>query len=98
MNGNIENTEQFMQALYALQLDTPKGPIKLDSNHDIVQNYYVYQTVKQGTGFQQKLLSTYKDVSAAGQFSPDQHAKLKIGTHKGQWVSMTKDKLQAITG
>ncbi len=98
VNGNIENTEQFMQALYALQLDTPKGPIKLDSNHDIVQNYYVYQTVKQGTGFQQKLLSTYKDVSAAGQFSPDQHAKLKIGTHKGQWVSMTKDKLQAITG
>ena len=98
VNRNIENADQFMQALYSLQLDTAKGPVHLDANHDIVQNYYIYQTVKQGDSFGQKLLDTYKDVSAAGKFTPEQHDKLKLGTHKGQWVGMTKDKLAAITG
>jgi branched-chain amino acid transport system substrate-binding protein len=98
VNGNIENVEPFMQALYGLQLDSAKGPIKLDANHDIVQSYYIYQTIKQGNGFQQKLLDTYKDVGTTWQFNADQLGKLKVGTHKGQWVGMTKDKLQAITG
>ncbi|HLG69824.1 MAG TPA: ABC transporter substrate-binding protein [Chloroflexota bacterium] len=98
VNGNIEDADQFMQALYSLQLDTAKGPVHLDANHDIVQSYYIYQTVKQGDGFGQKLLDTYKDVSAAGKFTPEQHEKLKIGTHKGQWVGMTKDKLAAMIG
>jgi branched-chain amino acid transport system substrate-binding protein len=98
VNGSVENTDQFLQALYGMNIDTAKGPVHLDSNHDVVQSYYIYQTTKQGNGFQQKLLATYKDVSSDGQFTPEQHAKLKIGTHKGQWVGMTKEKLQQITG
>jgi len=96
VSGDTSNVDQFMQALYGLNIDTAKGPIRLDSNHDIVQNYYVYQTIKQGAGYQQKLLDTYKDVGQTWQFPADQIGRLKAGSRKGQWVGTTKDKLDQL--
>jgi len=43
-------------------------------------------------------MATHPNMTAAGQFSETQHEKLKVGAHKGQWVGMTKEKLQAIMG
>ena len=98
VNGNIENTQQFMDAVYQTNLETAKGPVKLDENHDIVQNIYVYRVVKQGNSFGQTLLQTYKDVSDTWDRTRPQLDQFPAGQFKDKWVGMTKDKLRQIPG
>ena len=97
-NGNIEDKTAFAGALHKVSVETIKGPVKLDQFGNVVQNTYIYQTVKNGATYSQELLDTYKD---AGQFwdrSQKQIDSLKLGTHKGQWVGMTRDKVVALQG
>lgn len=93
VNGNIEDQAAFLDALHNVKVDSPKGQISLDEHHDIVQNKYVLQVVKNGSEVGLKLLKTYTGVSQFWDRTPAQLAKLKIGQMKGQWVGMTKDKL-----
>ena len=91
-NGNVDSPA-FLDALHAVKIDSPKGPISLDDHHDIVQNKYVVQVTKSGNDISLKPLKTYTGVTQFWDRTPDQLAKLKIGQMKGQWVGMTKDKL-----
>jgi len=97
MNGNVEQVQPFLQALYDTNAATAKGPIKLDADHDAVQNVYVYQIVKDGAGFGQKLLTTYEAVSRNWDRSPAEIDKFPFGKMKNKWVGMTKDKLGQLT-
>lgn len=91
VNGNLDDKQKFLDALYATNEQTVKGPVKLDKYHDIVQNMYVYKVVKDGNGFGHKLLATY---DAADQFwgrpSPEQSMKFPYGKLKDKWVGTTK--------
>lgn len=96
VNGQIENTDQFMQALYGLQIETAKGPVKLDQTHDIVQTIWVYGHERKGDTVERKLLASYPNVSDTWIRSPEEVAQYgKWETFKGKWVGMTKDKLEA---
>jgi ABC-type branched-subunit amino acid transport system substrate-binding protein len=93
VNGNVEDSAAFLDALHNVKFDSPKGTISLDEHHDIVQNKYVLQIVKNGSDVGVKPLKTYTAVSQYWDRTPAQLAKLNIGQMKGQWVGMTKDKL-----
>ena len=96
VNGKIEDTQAFLQALYNTNLATVKGPVKLDQDHDIVQNMYFWKVIKQGNGVGQQLIDTDTGVTKTwGWTDPAQLANFKLGSHKGQWVGMTKAKLAA---
>jgi len=58
---------------------------------------YVYQIVKDGAGFGQKLLTTYEAVSRNWDRSPAEIDKFPFGKMKNKWVGMTKDKLGQLT-
>jgi len=96
VNGNIENTDSFLQALYALDVKVPKGEVKLDPGHDIAQNYYVYKIVKDGNNYTQQVVDTYKDVSQYYDIKADEMRRFPFGQLKGKWVGMTKDKLPTL--
>ena len=96
VKGNVEDTDPFLQALYATNLTIPKGPIKLDANHDVVENVYMYEIVKQGDRYAQKPLDTYNDVSSAWDRTPREVESFPFGKLSGQWVGMTKEKLQTV--
>ena len=99
VNGNIEQTPQFLEALYATDTDTAKGTIKLDKYHDVIENNYIYELVKQEgavTGVGQKLLQTYPNLTQFGDLPEEQARAFPWGKLKGQWVGMTKDKLAAV--
>jgi len=96
VNGNIEQKQQFLDALYASNVDTAKGPIKLEADHDVIANDYVYEVTKQGDAYPPKLLETYQGVSKLWDRTPQELAKLMLGTNKGKWVGMTKDQLDKI--
>ncbi|MBV9121475.1 MAG: ABC transporter substrate-binding protein, partial [Chloroflexi bacterium] len=42
INGRVEQTQDFLNALYATDVQTAKGEIKLDQDHDIVENAYIW--------------------------------------------------------
>ncbi|HEX6513166.1 MAG TPA: ABC transporter substrate-binding protein [Chloroflexota bacterium] len=94
VGGNIENTDQLLQALYALQIDTAKGPVKLDQNHDIVQNIYVFGHEKQGNGVARKLLATYPSVNDTWARSAEEIARFPWDNFKDKWVGMTQPQLE----
>ncbi|HVA23551.1 MAG TPA: ABC transporter substrate-binding protein [Chloroflexota bacterium] len=94
VGGQIENTQRFLNALYSLQIDTAKGPVKLDQNHDIVQNIYLYRVVKKGDGVGWEDAQTYHDVSDTWDRSAQELAHFPWEKMKGKWVGMTKDQLE----
>jgi len=47
VNGNVEDSQAFLKALYDIDINTAKGHMKLDADHDIVENVYVYELVAQ---------------------------------------------------
>jgi branched-chain amino acid transport system substrate-binding protein len=98
VNGNIDDTQAFMDAIYKTSFDSAMGPIRLDDTHDIIRNIYVYRVIKQGNTFGQELVQTYQNVSDTWDRSQQQVDSFPAGQLKDKWVGMTKDKLQQIAG
>jgi branched-chain amino acid transport system substrate-binding protein len=96
VNGNVDDKQAFMNALYATNLDVLKGPIKLDQDHDVVQNTYIYDVVNSNGSFPVHLLDTYQAQGKAN-LPPEVLAKFPFGSLKGKWVGMTKDKLAELS-
>ncbi len=90
INGKIEDREAFLKALSATSIDTAKGPVKFDQYHDVVENQYIYQIVKQGDQYGHKLLKTYSDVTQFFDQPPDAVQRFPFGQLKGKWTGMTK--------
>ncbi|HEX6510887.1 MAG TPA: ABC transporter substrate-binding protein, partial [Chloroflexota bacterium] len=98
VNGNIEDKQKFLQAIYDTNLETNKGPVKLDSHHDVVQNAYFFDFVQNGSSFDERLVDTYKDVPALGLDRTEQEAaKFPIGQMKGKWMGMTPAQLKQLS-
>ncbi|MBV9120709.1 MAG: ABC transporter substrate-binding protein [Chloroflexi bacterium] len=99
VNGNVEDRQALLNAINSISIDGPKGHISLDDHHDVVQDKYVVQVVKDNpivNGVGLKLLKTYNNVGQFWDRTPDQLAKFNAGSMKGQWVGMTKDKLGGV--
>jgi branched-chain amino acid transport system substrate-binding protein len=93
VNGNVEDKQAFMNALYNLKIDTAKGPLSLDKEHDVVQNIYFWQAAKEGNGVGLKVVDTYKDISRTWDRTQAQIEKFQFGSYKGKWVGMTQQQL-----
>lgn len=93
VDGKIEDKGAFLQALYATNLETAKGPITLDANHDVVETGYVFEIVKDGDQYTQRLIDTLPKIGQYGTIGQAKAAKL--GKLKGKWVGMTKESLAA---
>jgi len=94
VNGNVEDKQAFLQALYDTSLPTAKGPIKLDANHDVIQNIYVYEIERSGEQYSQKLLRTYENVSITWDRTMDEVQRFPWGETKGKLVNVTKEQLE----
>jgi branched-chain amino acid transport system substrate-binding protein len=90
VNGQIEQKDQFLQALYKTNLDTPRGHISLDSDHDIVQTITVYQIEKDSNGLTSKILASYPNVATTWDRSAQQIQNFAYGKLKGTWEGKTK--------
>jgi branched-chain amino acid transport system substrate-binding protein len=97
VNGNVEDKQKFLDAIDATAMDTNKGPIKLDSHHDVVQNLYVFDLTKNGNTLDERLVDTYKEVPSWGiGRTEEQAAKFPLGQLKGKWAGMTRDGLSKL--
>jgi len=98
VSGRIEDKQQFLDALYATDMPTVRGPIRLDDHHDVVEDVYVYRIISNGGPMLQKLEQTYKGVTQFWDLTPSQTARLQIGQMKGKWSGMTKTQLDQLMG
>ncbi len=96
VDGNVEDKEKLAEALRQTNVDTAKGPVKVDQDNDLVSNNYVYQIVQQGSGVGPKLLETYKEIGRGWDRDANELANFPFGQMKGKWVGVTKDKLDQI--
>jgi len=96
VSGQIEDKQSFLSALYKTDIETARGRLRLDADHDAVENVYVYQITKEGNTFGQKILDTYTDVSRAWDRTPQELDRFPFGTLKGKWVGMTKAQLDEL--
>ena len=93
VSGNAEDKQALLQALYATNLETVRGPVTLDSDHDVIPTIYAFQLVDQGGAIGYKLLDSYPNSSRTWDRPQSEIDHLDLGGMKGKWVGMTKDQL-----
>jgi branched-chain amino acid transport system substrate-binding protein len=91
VNGNVQDRPGLLNALYATNVDTPRGPVTFDQFHDIVSSVYIYQIVKTGNDYGQKLLQTIPNAGQLSDYTVEELKAANFGKLKGKWVGMTKD-------
>lgn len=98
VKGNLDgdaNKKAFLKAINQTNVMTPRGPIKLDAHHDVVQTVYVYEVVPGASGSvpTTKVIKSYPNVSQYWDRTPEQLKKFSFGKLKGTWVGQTQDKM-----
>ncbi len=67
LDGKIPSQEALSNAILQTKIDTPRGPISFDSEtHNVVQNIYVREVVKDGGEIHNSVLTTYQAVRDPG--------------------------------
>jgi branched-chain amino acid transport system substrate-binding protein len=94
--GAATDKQKLLAALYATNLETVRGPIKLDADHDIVPTTYVFQIADQGGKIDHTLLASYPNAGRTWDRSQAEIDHLDLGAMKGKWVGMTKDQLDKL--
>jgi branched-chain amino acid transport system substrate-binding protein len=76
INGDVENRGKLLAALRKVELkDVPRGPMKLDSYGNPVQNIYVRKVERVGGELQNTVIHTYPNVSQFWTYKPEEFLK-----------------------
>jgi branched-chain amino acid transport system substrate-binding protein len=76
VNGDVENRGKFLQALRKVELkDVPRGPMKLGSYGNPIQNIYIRKVEKVNGELQNTVIYTYPNVSQFWKYKPEEFLK-----------------------
>ena len=79
VNGDVENKEQFLQALRSVEIpDALQGPLKLDKYGHAIQNYYIRRVEKIGNTYQNTVVETYPLVTQFYKYDPETFMKSPV--------------------
>ena len=87
INGNVEDTDAFMNAMEKVDIVSPRGPFKLDAYHNPVQNEYISVfKFKNGEPYLE-ILKTYQNVSQFWKWTPEKFMEMPTYPEmKGKWA------------
>lgn len=72
IDGNVEDRDALLAALQKQQLtDVPRGPLKIDSYGNPIQNVYIRKVEKVDGELQNTVVKTYPDVSQFWTYGPE---------------------------
>ena len=81
VDGDIENTDKFLQALRAVEIpNSLRGPLKMDKYGHVIQNMYVRRVDKAGNAYQNTVIETYPMASQFFKFDPETYLKSPVYT------------------
>jgi branched-chain amino acid transport system substrate-binding protein len=79
INGDVENREKFIEALKKVEItDVPRGPFKLDSYGNPIQNVYIRKVERVGGELQNTVIYTYPNVSQFWIYKPEEFLKQPV--------------------
>jgi len=77
LGGDVNNPEKVFKALRSIQLrETPRGPMRVDSYGEPVQNIYIRKVERVGGELQNTVIHTYPQVSQFWKYKPEEFLKL----------------------
>ena len=76
VGGNVEDKEKFLAALKKVEIsDAPRGPIKLDTYGNPIQNIYVRKVEKRDGELWNTVIQTFTGVSQFWKYKPEEFLK-----------------------
>ena len=79
IGGDVENREKFLEALRKVEIpDAPRGPIKLDTYGNPIQNIYIRKVEKKDGELWNTVVHTYPAVSQFWKYKPDEFLKQPV--------------------
>ncbi len=79
IGGDVENRDKFLEALRKVEMpDTPRGPVKLDSYGNPIQNIYIRKVEKKGGELWNTVVHTYPAVSQFWKYKPEEFLKQPV--------------------
>ncbi len=79
INGDVENRGKLLEALKKVEpQDVPRGPMKLDSYGNPIQNIYVRKVEKAAGELQNTVIHTYPNVSQFWKYKPEEFLKQPV--------------------
>ena len=67
LSGNIEDKDKLAQAINAISIIGPRGPLTIDpKTNNVIQNIYIFEVVSSKNGPELKVLDTIEAVKAPG--------------------------------
>lgn len=86
-NGNVEDVDAFIKALEKVQVEAPRGPVKFDQYHNVVQNIYITEVKREGGKLVNSVIETVPQVSQFWKWSADEYLKMPtLESMKGKWA------------
>jgi len=87
VKGNVENLDALLTALEKVEIDAPRGKVKLDAFHNPVQNVYIRKVEKKDGVVQNTVIATYPNVNQFWKWTPEQYLAMpSYADLKGKWV------------
>jgi branched-chain amino acid transport system substrate-binding protein len=88
VKGNVENKDALLAALGKVEVDAPRGKLKLDAFHNPVHTIYIRKVEKKGDKLQNTVIASYPNTGQFWKWSPDAFMAMPAyGDMKGKWVS-----------
>ena len=79
VGGNVEDKEKFLAALKKVEIsDAPRGPIKLDTYGNPIQNIYVRKVEKKDGELWNTVIHTFPAVSQFWKYKPEEFLKQPV--------------------
>lgn len=79
VQGDIENRDRFLAALRRVEIpDAPRGPVRLDSYQNPIQNIYIRKVERRGGVLQNTVLFTYPNVTQFWKYNPQEYLKQPV--------------------
>ena len=79
INGDVENRGKLLEALKKVEpQDVPRGPMKLDSYGNPIQNIYIRKVEKVGGELQNTVIHTYPNISQFWKYKPEEFLKQPV--------------------
>jgi branched-chain amino acid transport system substrate-binding protein len=76
LKGDLSSPKQFLDAIKSVQLsDAPRGPVRLDSTGNPIENIYVRKVERKNGRLQNTVIHTFKNVSQFWTYKPEEYLK-----------------------
>ncbi len=85
--GNVEDKEAFLAALRTVEVDAPRGKVKLDAFQNPIHTIYIRKVEKKGGVLQNTVIASYPNTGQFWKWTPEAFMAMpSYSDMKGKWA------------